>query len=101
MPHDPNATKPKIIGVVLDNTLSFPLMLSRHVGKFKVETKFWNLSREAHWGKENNTILTTFKVIGRSNINYAALIWTPQLSDTSWTKLQTTQNSALRITTKL
>jgi len=45
------------------------------------------------------TIVTTYKAIGRSIINYAAPIWSPELSDTQWRNIQTRQNNALRIAT--
>lgn len=51
------------------------------------------------WGKDKTTILTTYKAIGRSILNYAAPIWTPQVPETGWSRLQTTHNAALRIAT--
>ncbi|KAI5754577.1 hypothetical protein M8J77_009666 [Diaphorina citri] len=53
----------------------------------------------SNWGKEKETMVTTFKSIVRPILNYAAPIWTPQLSQTNWSKLQRCQNSSLRIAT--
>ncbi|KAI5730864.1 hypothetical protein M8J77_001059 [Diaphorina citri] len=51
------------------------------------------------WGKDKETLTVTYKAIGRSLLNYAAPIWTPQISNTNWQKLQVAQNSALRTIT--
>ena len=41
----------------------------------------------------------TYKAVGRSIINYAAPVWSPNLHDTNYSKIQYTQNEALRIAT--
>ena len=41
----------------------------------------------------------TYKAVGRSIINYAAPVWSPNLQDTNYRKIQYTQNEALRIAT--
>ena len=41
----------------------------------------------------------TYKAVGRSIINYAAPVWSPNLHDTNYRKIQYTQNEALRIAT--
>ena len=51
------------------------------------------------WGKEKETLLTTYKAIGGSLINYAAPVWSPFVSQTNWDTLQPCQNTALRIAT--
>ena len=40
-----------------------------------------------------------YKAVGRSIINYAAPVWSPNLHDTNYRKIQYTQNEALRIAT--
>lgn len=51
------------------------------------------------WGKDKNTIVTAYKAIGKPILNYAAPVWTAQVSQTNWNILQVTQNAALRIAT--
>ena len=51
------------------------------------------------WGQQKETVLITFKSLIGSLFTYAAPIWFPNTSPTSRTKLQTIQNSALRIAT--
>ena len=41
----------------------------------------------------------TYKAVGRSIINYAAPVWSPNLHDTNYRKIKYTQNEALRIAT--
>lgn len=51
------------------------------------------------WGKDKETLTTTYKAISRPIPNYGAAIYAPQLSDTNWSLLQRAQNSALRTIT--
>ena len=48
------------------------------------------------WGQQKETLLMTYKAVGRSTINFAATVWSPSLHDR---KMQYTQNEALRIAT--
>ena len=41
----------------------------------------------------------TYKVVGRSIINYAAPVWSTNLCDTNYRSIQYTQNEALKIAT--
>ena len=52
-----------------------------------------------NWGQQMETLLLTYKALGRSIANYAAPIWSTNASDTSLEKIQRTQNEALRIIT--
>ena len=36
------------------------------------------------WGQQKETLLITYKAIGRSIINYAATVWSPNLHDTNY-----------------
>ena len=51
------------------------------------------------WGQQKETLLMTYKEVGRSIINYAAPVWSPNLHDTNYRKIQYTQIEALRIAT--
>ena len=50
------------------------------------------------WGQQE-TLLMTYKAVGRSIINYAAPVWSTNLRDTNYRNIQYTQNEALRIAT--
>jgi len=51
------------------------------------------------WGKDKETLLTTFKATAQSLLNYCCPIWTPGLSETNWNELQISQNACLRTST--
>ena len=51
------------------------------------------------WGQQKETILMTYKAIGRSVANYGAPVWSANASATSIGKIQIAQNEALRIPT--
>ena len=52
-----------------------------------------------NWGQLKETLLLTYKALGRSIANYAEPVWSTNASDTSLEKIQCTQNEALRIIT--
>ena len=51
------------------------------------------------WGQEG-TLLLTYNVLGKSIVNYAAPVWRTSTSDSSFKKIQTAQNAALRTAIK-
>lgn len=95
----PTVKRPRILGVTLDNLLSFADYAKQVCGKMQSRNNVLKSLAGTSWGKDKETITTTFKAIGRSILNYAAPVWSSQLSDTSWGKLQVTQNVALRVAT--
>ena len=44
-------------------------------------------------------MMATYKAIDRPVLDYAAPVWYPAINDTQWTKLQSSQNAALRTAT--
>ena len=52
-----------------------------------------------NWGQQRETLLLTYKALGRSSATCAAPVWSTNASDTSLEKIQRTQNEALRIIT--
>ena len=51
------------------------------------------------WGQQKETLLMTNKAVGRSIIIYAVLVWSPNLHETNYRKIQYTQNETLGIAT--
>src|SRR4029077_1762601 len=51
------------------------------------------------WGKQKETLITTYKAITRPIIEYGSTLWSPIISETNLNKIQTTKNTALRIIT--
>lgn len=95
----PTIKNPKILGVTFDNLLTYNAHAKTIIERVKKRNNAIKLLGGTDWGKEKETIITAYKTIGRSIINYAAPIWTPQLSNTHWKSLQATQNAALRTAT--
>ena len=44
-------------------------------------------------------LLSSYKAISGSLLNYGAPIWTPNLSASNWNEIQSKQNAALRVAT--
>ena len=51
------------------------------------------------WGQDKETLLMTNNALGKSITNYAAPVWSTNTSDSSFKKIQTAQNVALRTAT--
>ena len=48
------------------------------------------------WGHDKETLPMTYNALGKSIANYAAPVWSINASDSSFKKIQTAQNAALR-----
>ena len=95
----PTVKKPKFLGVTFDGLLSFNQHVSDMKKKLQSKNNILKALAGTNWGKEKEVLTNTYKAIGQSTLNYCAPIWTPSISNTNWNKLQTSQNSALRIAT--
>ena len=95
----PLEKKPKVIEVTLRTHLSF----TQHYKDIAVRVQQRNNVLKAlagsNWGRDKETLLTTYLAIGRSVLSYCCPVWTPSLKDTNWSRLQRAQISALRIDT--
>ena len=95
----PTIRNPKILGLNFDNMLNF----GHHskLLKNQVQTKNTVLKCLAgsSWGKDKEILTDTYKALGRSHLNYASSVWTPYLSKTNWSNLNSAQNTALRTIT--
>ena len=52
-----------------------------------------------NWGQQKETLLLTYKVLGRSIANYTAHVWSTNASESNIGKIQRAQNEALKIIT--
>ena len=97
--HLPLLKCPRILGVYQDPSLSFnkhsQYVAERVSGRNNIPKALAGTS----WGQQKETLLMTYKAVGRSIINYAAPVWSPNPHDTNYRKIQYTQNEALRIAT--
>ncbi|KAL1447255.1 hypothetical protein WDU94_002708, partial [Cyamophila willieti] len=95
----PTVKYTKILGITLDNLLTFSEHLKLTQNKTQKRNNVLKAIAGSTWGKDKETLVTTFKAICRPIVHYAAPIWTPQASKTNFNKLQVTQNTALRVAT--
>ena len=95
----PTVKTPKILGVTYDNLMTFSHHAKQLKDRVAKRTNVLKSLAGTSWGKDKEVLLTTHKAISGSIINYCAPIWTPPLSETSWSGLQAEQNAALRVTT--
>ena len=97
----PTTTEAKVLGVTLDPLLTF----CRHAANIRAKVTQRNNILKAlagtAWGCSKEVMLSTYKSIGRAVANYAAPVWSPQLSDSRWQDLQVGQNTAIRLATGL
>ena len=52
------------------------------------------------WGQDKKTLLMTYNALEKYIANYAAPVWSTNASDSSFKKIQTAQNAALRTETE-
>ncbi|XP_069963874.1 uncharacterized protein [Bactrocera oleae] len=95
----PKLNDPKILGVALDSLCSFTPHMTAITFKVQSRNKIFKSLAGSSWRKDKETLLATYKAIGRPVINYASPIWSPGCSTTQTRKLQTCQNTALRTIT--
>ena len=95
----PTIKNPKILGVTFDPLLTFNTHTKNVKDKMQSRNNVMKSIAGSTWGKDKETLTTTYKAIGRPVVNYAAPIYTPQLCNINWKKLQTVENASLRIIT--
>ena len=93
------STHPKILGLTLDPKLTYNTHIDNTANKASKTLSILKVLSSTKWGKHKETILATYKAISRPLLEYASTIWSPIASTTSIQKLQTIQNTALRIAT--
>src|SRR5207244_5025742 len=94
----PTIRNPKILGFTLNTKLNFKEHTKLTKAKADKSINILKTLTTTKWGKQEN-ILATYKALTRPIIEYASTIWSPIVKPTNIAKLQTTQNTALRIAT--
>ena len=97
--HLPLVKCPRILEVYLDPSLSFNKHCQYVADIISGSNNILKTLAGTSCGQQNETLLLTYKAFGRSIINYAAPVWSPNLHDTNYRKILYTQNEALRIAT--
>ena len=95
----PLENKPKLLGVIFDSLHKFCHHIQASVNNVKPKINILKLLAGTDWGQDQETLVSTYKSIGRSVLEYGAPIWSPIIKDNQWQKLQVVQNQALRVAT--
>lgn len=90
---------PKLLGIAFDTMFCFGQHVNSAAQKAKTNLNILKQLAGSKWGQDKQTLINTYKSICRSTLEYGALIWAPNAKDTHWQKLQSVQNSALRVAT--
>ena len=90
---------PTILGVKFDPHFSFAHHAKAIATKARTKLALLKATAGSTWGASKETLLVTFKGLIKSVINYAAPVWAPNASPSSFHKLQKVQNAALRVVT--
>ena len=91
------AMHPHVLGLTLDPKLTYSIHqqhLSAHTPLQIIKTL-----TATGWGKQKETLMSTYKAVMRPALEYASSVWSPIASSTSINKLQVMQNTALRTAT--
>ena len=87
---------PKILGVIMDSSISFHNYVSDRMDK---RNNMLKALAGSSWGQDKETLLRTYNALEKSISSYAAPVWSTNASDSSFKKTQTVQNAALRTAT--
>ena len=88
---------PRILGVRLYSHFNFSAHVMGVVRSCRNKLRLLNYLAGTSWGCQKETLLQTYKTYIEPSINYAAAIWSPNISESSFQQIQSLQNRALRI----
>ena len=95
----PLECSPKILGVILDPFISFHKHCNYVSDRIDKRNNMLKALAGSSWGQDKETLLMTYNALGKSIANYAAPVWSTNASDSSFKKIQTAQNAAMRTVT--
>ena len=90
---------PKILGVILDPSISFHKHCNYVSDRTDKRNNMLKALAGSSLGHDKETLLMTYNALGKSIANYAAPVWSINASASSFKKIQTAQNAALRTAT--
>ena len=91
----PLERSPKILGVIIDPSLSIHKHCSYVTDMIDKRNNKLNALVELSWGQDKDTLLRTYNALGKSSAIYAVPVWSTNASDSSFKKIQTAQNAAM------
>ena len=84
----PLVRSPKILGVYLDTVFSFNNHCVQEANRVSKRNNVLKALAGTNWGQQNETLLMTYKALGRSIANYAAPVWSINASESNIGKIQ-------------
>ena len=90
----PLVRSPKLIGVYLDTFFLFKKHCVQVTNRVSKRNNVLKALAGTNWGQQNETLLMTYKALGRSIANYAAPVWSINASESNIGKVQRAQNEA-------
>ena len=95
----PLVRSPKLLGVFLDTFFSFNNHCIEVANRVSKRNNVLKALAGTNWGQLKQTLLMTYKALGRPIANYAETVWSTNASESNIGKIQRAQNEALRIIT--
>ena len=95
----PLERSPKILGVIMYPSLSFHKHCNYVSDRIDRKNNMLTALAGSSWGQDKVTLRLTYNALGKSIASYTAPVWSTNASDSSFKKIQTTQNAALRTAT--
>ena len=95
----PTVQHPKILGLTFDPKLNYLEHQKNIIEKANNGLNMMKALTSTAWGKQKETLITTYKTIIRPILENANTVWSPTVCTTNLDKLQVVQNNALRIAT--
>ena len=89
----------KILGVIIGPSISFHKHCNYVSDRIDKRNNMLKALAGSSWGHDKETLLLTYNASGKSIASCAAPVWSTKTSDSSFKKIQTAQNSALRTAT--
>ena len=90
---------PKILGVIMDPSIPFHKHCNYVSDRIDKTNNMLKALAGSSWEHDKETLLLTYNALGKSIASYAAPVWSTNASDSSFKKIQTAQNAALRTAT--
>ena len=97
----PLVRSPRILGVYLDTFFSYNNHCVQVANRVSKRNNVLKALAGTNWGQHKETLLMTYKALGRSIANYAAPVLSTNASESNIGKIQHAQNEALMIITCL
>ena len=83
----PHVRNPMLLGVYLDTFFSFNAHCVQMANRVSERNNALKALTGTNWEQQKETLLLTYKALGRSIANYAAPVWSTNASDTSLEKI--------------